>query len=237
MTPLPIVYQDPRIVAIYKPHAMQVHKSGLPYERPPYAVQTLRNQLGRHVHPIHRLDRATAGVLLFALDREMCGLLSTQFAERRVQKTYLALVRGYVAAGGSERPLAVDGVAKACRTTWRPIARVQIPWPLRQFQTQRYSLIACAPHTGRRHQIRRHLKHAAHPIVGDGTHGDLHHNRLWRSAFGVQRLMLVAARLRFTHPVSGAPLDLVAPPDPELAAVWGRVGIRWPDVTADTSNP
>jgi tRNA pseudouridine65 synthase len=228
---LPILYRDDRIVAIYKPHAMQVHKSGLPYEKPPYAVQTLRDQLGQHVHPIHRLDRATAGVLLFALDREMTGLLSVLFAERRVQKTYLAMVRGYLSAGGSERPLMVDEVEKPSRTTWRPLTRVQIPWPLRQFATQRYTLVACAPHTGRRHQIRRHLKHASHPIVGDGTHGDLHHNRLWRSAFGIQRLMLVAARLQFAHPFTQAPIDIVAPPDPELSAVWGRVGVRWPDVT------
>lgn len=223
-----ILYQDARIVAAYKPHAMQVHKSGLPWERPPYAVQTLRDQLDRHVHPIHRLDRATAGVLLFALDREMAGLLSVEFAERRVHKTYLALVRGYLADGSSDRPLVVDEVSKPCRTAWRQLGRVQLPWALRGFATQRYSLVACVPETGRRHQIRRHLKHASHPIVGDGTHGDLHHNRLWRDALGVQRLMLVAARLQLRHPETGAPLDLVAPPDPELAAVWGRVGLAWP---------
>lgn len=226
--PLHIIYRDPRIVAVYKPHAMQVHKSGLPWEKPPYALQTLRDQLDQHVHPIHRLDRPTAGVLLFALDREMTGLLSTQFAERRVRKTYLALVRGYLADGESDRPLVVDEISKACRTTWTQLGRVQLPWAHRGFPTQRYSLMACRPETGRRHQIRRHLKHAAHPIVGDGTHGDLRHNRFWRDAFGVQRLMLVAARLQLTHPLTGAPLDFVAPPDPELSAVWGRVGLSWP---------
>lgn len=225
-----IIYQDERIVAVYKPHAMQVHKSGLPWEKPPYALQTLRDQLDRHVHPVHRLDRPTAGVLLFALDREMTGLLSKQFADRTVRKTYLAMVRGYLDDGGSDRPLAVDAVEKACKTTWTQLARVQLPWAHRGFVTQRYSLVACRPETGRRHQIRRHLKHAAHPIVGDGTHGDLHHNRLWRAAFGVKRLMLIAARLEMTHPLTGARLDFVAPPDPELSAVWDRIGVQWPRI-------
>jgi tRNA pseudouridine65 synthase len=226
--PLHLIYQDDRIVAIYKPHAMQVHKSGLPWEKPPYALQTLRDQLGCHVHPIHRLDRATAGVLLFALDREMAGMLSKPFAERTAKKTYLACVRGYLADGFSDRPLAVDEVERACRTTWTQLARVQIPWELGAFKTQRYSLVMCHPETGRRHQIRRHLKHASHPIVGDGSHGDLHHNRLWKSAFGVQRLMLIAARLQISHPLTGAPLDLIAPPDEELVKVWDRVGLKWP---------
>lgn len=227
MPTLQILYRDPRIVAVYKPHAMQVHKSGLPWEKPPYALQTLRDQLDCHVHPIHRLDRPTAGVLLFALDREMAGLLSKQFAARTVQKTYLALVRGYAADGGSDRDLTVDDVVKPSRTRWRQLSRVQIPWALRGFATQRYTLLACTPETGRRHQIRRHLKHAAHPIVGDGHHGDLYHNRLWRDAFGIQRLHLMATRLQLTHPISGAPLDLRAAPDPELADCWARVGLSW----------
>lgn len=223
-----ILYRDADCVAVVKPPQMTVHRSGLYWETPPYALQTLRDQLGVFVQPIHRLDRPTCGVLLFAFSQEAAGVLMGAFARREVKKTYLAVVRGYASDGESNRPLVVDEVERTARTTWRCLHRVQLPLPLPRFPTARYSLVAAWPETGRRHQIRRHLHHANHPILGDHDHGDNKHNHLWRDHFGVQRLMLVAHRLVFPRPSDGALITVEAPPDRELAPLWARIGWDWP---------
>ncbi|MCA9525242.1 MAG: tRNA pseudouridine(65) synthase TruC [Myxococcales bacterium] len=225
---LDILYRDADCVAVHKPAGMIVHKAGLPWERPPYAVQTLRSQLRTFVQPVHRLDAGTSGVLLFAFHAEASRALMAAFARREVHKTYLAVVRGYAQDGVSDRPLIVDGVEREAHTRWRCLRRLQLAIPVRQFPTARYSLVAAWPETGRRHQVRRHLHHANHPIVGDHDHGDNRHNHLWRDHFGNQRLMLVAHRLRFPRPSDGALVEVEAPPDPVLSPLLARLGWEWP---------
>lgn len=231
-----ILYRDADCVAVYKPAHMTVHRSGLYWETPPYALQTLRDQLGVYVQPIHRLDRPTCGVLLFAFNQVAAGQLMGAFARRLVHKTYIAVVRGYATDGGTDRPLLVDEVLKPASTRWRCLHRVQLPFGIGKFPTTRYSLVAAWPHTGRRHQIRRHLHGVNHPIVGDHDHGDNKHNHLWEEKFGIHRLHLVAHRLVFPRPSDGAMVVVEAPPDPELSVLWGRLGWAWPQGDLDQGH-
>ncbi|HTA18022.1 MAG TPA: DTW domain-containing protein [Polyangia bacterium] len=213
--PLEIIYRDADLVAVNKPAGMLVHRGWARDGRP--ALQILRDQLGRHVHPVHRLDRATSGVLLFALSGEVARLVQVQFDAHEVGKRYLALCRGHDPAlvqvdhalakteGGERRPAVTDFKL------------------LGQFE--RYGLFEARPRTGRLHQIRRHLKHASHPIIGDARYGKGEHNRLFRERFGFHRLALHASDLALRQPRTGAPLRLHAPVPPELARLFEALGL------------
>ncbi len=171
-------------------------------------LKLLRNQLQIAVYPVHRLDRATSGVLLFALDPQTASILGKEFQQRRVQKTYLTVVRGYLADEQRiERPLKGAGEAE---THVRCIGRVELPWPNERYPTSRYSLAFAHPLTGRMHQIRRHLSGSGHPIIGDTVYGDGEHNRLYRKNLGIDPLCLHAHSLTFTHPATRQPLRLRA---------------------------
>ena len=221
---LPLLYRDDHLVAIHKPAGLLVHRSELDRHETRFAVQMLRDQLGCHVHPLHRLDRGTSGVLLLARDALSASRLGQAFAQGEVHKTYLALVRGWPADEGSTRaPLARDPELpstgqpqlQAC-THWRVQARFE--WPLTTrpgFATTRCALLQVQPETGRRHQIRRHFKALAHPLLGDATHGKGPLNRAVAAHLGVARLWLHAASLQTTHPATGAVLQLQAAPGPE----------------------
>ncbi|HEY4083568.1 MAG TPA: pseudouridine synthase [Burkholderiaceae bacterium] len=224
---LHILYIDEHLVAIDKPAGLLVHRSALDAGEQRFALQMLRDQLGRQVWPAHRLDKGTSGVLLFALDASVASLLGTLFESARMSKQYLALVRGWPGAdqGLIDHPLARDPELAsagqellAARTGWR--VRQRLEWKLAldpRFETSRFALIEAAPESGRRHQIRRHLKHIAHPIVGDSTHGKGPLNRAVASFLGTQRLWLHAQSLAFTHPLTGLPLKFEAAPGPEWA--------------------
>ncbi len=213
---------------IDKPAGLLVHRTAIDAHEEDAALQRLRDQLGRPVWPAHRLDRGTSGVLVFALSAEVASLLGQALAERRTRKRYLALVRGWPAgdAGVIDHPLARDPeLASAgqphldAQTEWSCLRRHEVPVTTDpRFATTRLALLACEPVQGRRHQIRRHLKHLAHPIVGDANHGKGPLNRALAAHFGRQRLWLHAQRLTLTHPVTGAGLELEAPPGPE----WGQ---------------
>jgi tRNA pseudouridine65 synthase len=229
---LPIVYIDEHLVAIDKPAGLLVHRTALDAHEQVFALQLLRDQLGRQVWPVHRLDKGTSGLLLFALSAEVAALVGPLFEQGRAKKRYLALVRGWPAEGGGSitHPLARDPeLASAgqpmldARTDWRLQSRLE--WPIQidaRFPTSRFALVEASPLTGRRHQIRRHLKHIAHPIVGDATHGKGPLNRAVAAFLGLQRLWLHAAALQIEHPVSGALLQLEASPGPEWAALPGQ---------------
>jgi len=229
---LQIIHIDEHLVAIDKPAGLLVHRSQLAAQEQVFALQMLRDQLGRQVWPAHRLDRGTSGLLLFALDADTASLLGQTFEQGQARKRYLALVRGWPAAneGCIEHPLARDPELPSAgqpllesRTDWRALAGVE--WPLAQdprFATSRYSLLEARPLTGRRHQIRRHFKHIAHPIIGDATHGKGAHNRAVAAFLGEQRLWLHALELNIRHPWSGEPLQLCAAPGPEWQAMLGR---------------
>ncbi len=209
--PFDILYQDEQLVAIHKPPGILVHRSPISRDRV-FVLQRLRDQLGRHVYPIHRLDRATSGVLVFGLDSASARAVGQQFEQRAVLKEYRALVRGWVDDQGLiDHPLSdEEGHARPqpAVTEYECLRRVELPCAVDRYPTTRYSLVAVHPLTGRRQQIRKHFKHISHHLVGDTTHGNGKHNRFFREQFDIHRLMLTAHRLEFAQPLSGERLTL-----------------------------
>ncbi len=185
-------------------------------------MQLLRNQLGQRVWPLHRLDRATSGVLLLALDAETAALVGRQIMARELKKRYLAVVRGFVEPDGViDYPLSAEGnrPPRAALTQYRRLATLELPVPIGRYPVARYSLVEVRPLTGRTHQIRRHFKHLFHPLIGDTTYGEGRHNRLFRQRLSCHRLLLHAVQLELEHPRSGAWLDLKAPTSGEFRQI------------------
>lgn len=229
MADLPVLYRDPWLVAVDKPAGLAVHRSEQVHDRAP-ALQRLRNQLGCWVYPVHRLDRGTSGVLLFALDPDTARAVGEALTRRDVDKRYLAVVRGFAPEHADiDYPLREhpDAPAQAARTTLQRRGTVTLPFPVGRYPEARYSLVELRPHTGRLHQLRKHMAHLRHPIVGDVRHGEGRHNRLFREHLGVHRMLLHALALALPHPVTGQPLELRAPLDPELVRLWAALG--WAD--------
>lgn len=223
---LSILYQDEHYVAIYKPAGLLVHRTGIAYGEREFALQQLRDQIGRHVFPIHRLDRPTAGLLLFALTPAAARVASELFQQRHVRKRYLALVRGYPAQQDEiDYPLRDENrlELRSAQTQYRRLARLELPIPVDRYLTARSALVEVQPRTGRYHQIRRHFAHIRHPVIGDTSHGDRHHNRLFREHFGMHRLLLVATTLSFRHPYSGVDINIETRPDGGLCELIGRL--------------
>jgi len=240
MNELEILYQDEVCVAVNKPPDLLVHRSFVDTRDRENVVRTLRRQLGKKVFTVHRLDRATSGVLIFGFDSETARLLTTQFERREVQKTYLAIVRGYTDDSGTiNMPLKepYDRIATPAQTTenkpaqeavteYETLARSELPLSAGRYPTSRYSFVRVSPQTGRRHQIRRHLKHISHPIVGDIKHGDNHVNQLIEREFGIRRLLLVASELRIGHPATGESLSLKAHPGEDFEKALQCLNLR-----------
>ena len=217
---LNIIYRDELCVVINKPAGMLVHRTSIDHNETVFAVQVLRDQIGQKVHPVHRLDKPTSGLLLFALNIEALKALRSQFTEGTVEKTYVAVVRGYVGEKGTiDYPLKreidafsrsnADGSQDAV-TRYRCLAQTELPIPVGRYSTTRYSFVELKPETGRKHQLRRHMAHLRHPIVGDTRHGDGVHNRLFRKRLGIHRLLLHAQQLSFSHPSSDERITLTA---------------------------
>lgn len=235
MTTLDILHQDEHCVAVVKPAGMMVHRHRKA-EPGEIALQTLRDQLGQWVQPVHRLDRPTSGVLLFALSKEAVARFSLEFEERRAKKTYLALIRGHLKKAQTvdtplertgHRVVGPDSEAApelTALTRFTPLEAFELPIKVHRYPTSRYALIRAEPETGRFHQIRRHLAGISRPIVGDYAHGDNRHNRFVGKESGVERLMLHAAALTLTHPYTGEALTLEAAPGDDFAQVlaWMR---------------
>ncbi|MFM2057194.1 MAG: hypothetical protein RLY71_1579 [Pseudomonadota bacterium] len=210
-TTLPVLWRDEHLIVIHKPAGWLVHRTGLDAGETRFVVQTLRDQLGgQYVYPVHRLDKGTCGVLLLALHPEAARTLGQAFMTQAVRKRYLALVRGWaperIEVDHPLRPddAPLDAAVQPAQTRFECLARLAWPEAFEpRFPSTRVSLVAAEPLTGRRHQIRRHLKHIAHPIIGDATHGKGPLNRWWAERLGLQRLWLHAWRLAFPHPVGG----------------------------------
>ncbi|MDW8478710.1 MAG: pseudouridine synthase [Xanthomonadales bacterium] len=229
--PLRLLHLDAWLVAVDKPAGLLAHRSPIAPGEEDVLLRRLREQLGRRVYLVHRLDRATSGVLLAAFDRDLAAALGRQFAAGAVEKRYLAFVRGWFEPpeGRIEGALEVPGRGlKPAATGYRELARIELGLPTPPHPTTRWSLVEALPETGRYHQIRRHFRRAAHPVLGDGSHGDARHNRLLRARFGIRRLMLHALELGFRHPASGAALRLRAPPDEDFARLAEALGIALP---------
>ncbi len=216
MLALRILYQDENLVAVDKPAGFQVHSPEDPLHRVSdhrNCLVILRNQLGRYVYPVHRLDRATSGVLLFGLDSETAGQLGQQFARRETDKVYYAVTRGWVDDQGLIDQVLTNeqrGEQEA-RTRYHCLARVELPHPVgKRHPSSRYSLVRVVPETGRMHQIRRHFTRISHPLVGDTVYGDGPHNRLYRATLNIPGLLLKAHLLRFEHPRTRVPMRLIS---------------------------
>ena len=227
---LEVLYEDSELIAVQKPAGLLVHRTPLaPHDRE-VLLQALRDQRGERLYPIHRLDRATSGLLLLARSAGAQARWSEHFARREVSKSYLALVRGWLPDQGTiDYPLAEPGsdraTARAASTEFRSLGRVELPVRVDRYPTSRYALVLLNPHTGRTHQLRRHLHHLSHPIIGDTSYGQGRHNRLFRERFDSHRLLLAAVELALTAPDS-RPLVFTAPLAPEFWAVLVALGLE-----------
>ena len=212
-TPLQILYQDEHIVAINKPHNLLVHRSPIAADESVFALQLLRDQLNCWVNPCHRIDRKTGGVLLFSLSKEADRAIQMKFENREIDKKYLALVRGYLPEQGmTDRPLENDkGVMKDALTHYRCLQQVELEIEVSRYPKSRYSLAEIMPETGRTHQIRRHFAQMRHYLIGDKTHGDCKHNKMFEEKFGLNTMLLHAKELTFKHPFTQENITITAP--------------------------
>ena len=228
-----ILHQDDVIVVVNKPAGMPVHRSRLVSDGDAYLIDVVRAQLPGRLHLIHRLDRATSGVLLIGRSPEVAATHGRQFMQRDVEKTYLAVCRGWPEELGSI-DYALPGVRenserKPAITHWRRLATTEVPIAINRYPQQRYALVEVIPETGRYRQIRRHFAHLRHPLIGDTSHGRTEHNRLFKQHFNVHRLLLHAHRLAFDHPLTGQRRRIEAPLDAEFVRVLQR--FSWPMVS------
>ncbi|MBF0543165.1 MAG: hypothetical protein HQM08_01965 [Candidatus Riflebacteria bacterium] len=212
-----VLYQDEWYVAIHKPAGWLVHPTKIAPVARKSILPVLSNQLGQPIFPVHRLDCATSGVLIFGMSSQATGKLSDLFEKREVEKTYLAVVRGWMnpADGKIERDLSPwpGEPPQQAVTNYRTLATSELPIPIHPHKTCRYSLLEVKPYTGRRQQIRRHFSGVSHPVIGDTSHGDQRHNRAFKEHFQCERLLLMAVELTFQHPFLKKDLILTCPPD------------------------
>lgn len=267
---LTILYQDEYLVAVDKPAGLFVHRSFMDRDEIYFALQLVRDQIGKYVYPVHRLDRPTSGVLLFALTKEVAQRMNEAFAnksnsansgkginaeveleheleleqdiEEELTKTYYALVRGHLPI--TEQSMLIDHSLKekldklgdknvnrdkapqSAQTYYQVIKQASLPIALGKFDSVRYSLVKLQPVTGRRHQIRRHLAHLRHPIIGDINYGDNKQNPFFIDHFGFKRLMLIAQSLSFIHPISEEKITITAEFDEQWQSVFKA--LDWP---------
>ncbi len=237
MSALDILYQDDHYVVIDKPSGLLVHRSPIDRREHRFALQMLRDQLGQYVFPVHRLDKPTSGLLIFGLHSDAASRMQLALREQRVQKTYHAIVRGYAAeAGIIDYPLSdkrekeekrhADDVRppQAALTHYRCLQQVELDIPLGRYPTCRYSLVEMQPHTGRKHQLRRHMKHLDHHIIGDTRYGDGKHNMLFKERFDNQRLLLFASALEFEHPYTHQQFCIETPVPSDLQPMFDALG-------------
>lgn len=229
---LPIIYRDEYLVAINKPGGLLVHRSEIDRHETRFAVQLIRDQLGQMVYPIHRLDKPTSGVLVFALSPDVARRLGDIFTRHALTKTYVALVRGFAPEQGiidhplveeldkyADKKARTNKPAQVALTEFKTLAQIEFPFSIDKYPCTRYSLVQCTPKTGRKHQIRRHMKHISHPIIGDAKHGKGQHNRFFQEKFECDGLMLASTEMQFIHPMTTEPLTLTAPLAPKFTQI------------------
>jgi tRNA pseudouridine65 synthase len=227
---LQILFEDDDLVAVHKPAGLLVHRSPIDRQETQFALQLTRDLVGAKVFPVHRLDKATSGLLLFAKSAAAASRLQPQFARHEVRKFYKALVRGWTAAecvmdqalvyrcdAHGDRGRRQSSTPQTACTYLTRLATASLDKPLQRYPQQRYSLVELAPLTGRKHQLRRHLNRQSHPIIGDVNYGDRHHNHLFAQWLGYHRLYLAACQLQFRHPATGELITLDAPLQDDFA--------------------
>ena len=218
---LEVLHRDEWLAVVNKPAGLMVHDSALARGESDFVADRLRVQFGRPIFLVHRLDRATSGCLLCAFDRDTASALGKVLMSREVEKDYWAVCRGWPAEAEFVVDHDLDGgpgkpQKKPAITRFRRLATAEIDVPSAGFSTSRYAWLEASPQTGRFRQIRRHLKHLSHHLIGDTSHGDGRHNRAFRM-MGIHRMLLHARALAFAHPATGEPLRVEAPVDDEFA--------------------
>src|ERR1700744_2719781 len=210
---LDILFRDEYLIAINKPHGLLVHRSPIAADVEEFALQILRDQIGQKVSPVHRLDRKTSGVLLFAFDKKTEIEMQKQFADNKVKKAYLAIVRGHTEENGTiDYALRKEnGTLQDALTIYRTLNRAELNVPFGKHSTSRYSLIEATPATGRMHQLRKHFAHIFHPIIGDRTHGCNKQNKLFKEKWEMNTMLLHALSISFDHPVNENNIPIEAP--------------------------
>ena len=210
---LEIIYQDEVIVIVNKPTGLLVHRSPIAADASEFAIQVLRDQIGQKVFPVHRLDRKTSGLLVFALNEEVNKLMQVAFMNRAIEKKYLAIVRGFVAENGTIDYALTNEAGKVqdALTHYRLLQHFEIEIPNGKFTSARYSLVEVEPETGRMHQIRKHFAHIFHPIIGDRPHGCNKQNKLFLEKWGMNSMLLHASELTFKHPLTNQEMTFKAP--------------------------
>jgi len=218
---LEIVFQDDHLIAINKPHGLLVHRSSIANDAKEFALQLLRDQVNRHVSPVHRLDRKTGGLLLFAFEKDVEIAMHQQFQNGQVIKKYLAVLRGYAPDQlDIDYPLAKEnGTIQEAFTSFVTLKRAEIDVAFGKHETSRYSLVEATPTTGRMHQLRRHFAHIFYPIIGDRKHGCNKQNKFFKEQWEMTTMLLHASELIFTHPVTGEGIHLKAPVQEEFLRV------------------
>lgn len=210
---LEILYRDDYIAIVNKPAGLLTHKSKMSSDRDS-VVDRLRRQFPLPPSPVHRLDRATSGILICAFNKKTAASLGEAFKNNKINKEYNAVVRGYTETGGTiDRPLSKDGEGELQQalTSYQRLKTIEIPIANNKYPTSRYTFITVKPETGRFHQIRRHLAGIGHPVIGDTSHGDLRHNRIIAQYWGNKRLLLHCGFLSFNHPETEEKISFQAP--------------------------
>ncbi|QOY55241.1 tRNA pseudouridine(65) synthase TruC [Candidatus Sulfurimonas marisnigri] len=238
---LEVLYKDEYLVAINKPSGLLVHRSPIDRHETEFAIQQLRDQIGKFVYPVHRLDKPTSGVLLFTLDKESAKLMSEQFRDRETKKTYLAVVRGYIEESGfidhalvekldkiADKKANKDKEPQEAQTEYVRLATVEVPFAVGRYDKTRYSLVKLLPKTGRKHQLRRHMKHISHHILGDTKYGRGEHNKFIRETYDCHRLLLHASELKIKHPYTGELLIINAPLDATCKSIFNS--FEWSEI-------
>lgn len=237
---LAVIYHDDHYIAVHKPSGLLVHRSPIDRHETRFALQLVRDQIGQRVYPVHRLDKPTSGILLFGLSSESARAMNALFTAQQVEKHYLAVVRGHVPESGvidhaikdkvdkmagSKQKL--DKEAKPAVSEYQCLASCELPIEVDYYPQTRYSLVKVIPKTGRRHQIRRHMKHIRHPIIGDAKYGKGVHNRFFRTEYDSHRLLLASTLLRFFHPYSEETISIQCPLADEFRQICIQLG--WED--------
>ncbi len=214
---MPLLHRDEHLAAFAKPSGLLTHRG---WDNDSVVAMTVaRDALGQHVYPVHRLDRPTSGVLLFALDPATAAAVQALFDAQAIEKTYVALVRDVAPASGRVDhpiPRREDGPKVPAATSFRLLGASPV---------ERCSLVEAHPETGRLHQVRRHLRHAGHPVIGDVNYGNGALNRHYRAQWSLTRLALHASRIQLPHPVTGVALDLIAELPRDLLEPLAKLGL------------
>jgi len=234
---LSIVYRDNDLIAVNKPPGLLVHPSKMAYDATEFALHQLRDQIGAWVFPTHRLDRKTSGTLLFALNKETQVLINKSFQNKEVKKKYIAIVRGYTEDSGViDYALKNDkGKIQDAKTFYTTLAKTEIDLPHGKHATSRYSLVQLEPTTGRYHQLRKHMAHILHPIIGDRPHGCNKQNRLFKEKFKLKNMMLHANELIIQHPVTNKELVIKTRPFSEFERMLDVLSLN-PKAAASQNN-